>query len=356
MPQVRCVPGVIPGTHKQLLPIFEELRMNSVLGRRLLAVVGTLIWLGSSATAEELNFTSMERRIGRSERSKTDATTSTTAFLADTPETSEGQLPMELGSSNSNSSSIEELPMSMGEACACGGNGCTKCCSSPPLTGVYTAEVQLYWMRAHVMENAIGKLSEKYELSPRFILAYDDAHGAGARVRYWLYGRWTPNLGDPDEDIRFEMNVLDFEATKRFRTERADLIVAGGMRWADMEIAFDDDDVQGDMPGLTAAADLRVSLCRDCRREWAVVGGTRWSLLGGDWEGSGGFIDPVRDDNIVVQELYTGVEYYCTYGDYDLFARLKYEMQNWHSDAIAQASGTDSIGFLGPAFEFGLMF
>jgi hypothetical protein len=31
-------------------------------------------------------------------------------------------------------------------------------------------------------------------------------------------------------------------------------------------------------------------------------------------------------------------------------------MQNWHSDALAQLSGTDSIGFIGPAIEFGLMF
>jgi hypothetical protein len=331
--------------------------MNPILGRRLLAIAGTFIWLGSSAVAEDLQFTSTERRLARAERPNKAEATSTAAFLADTPAASEGQLPMELGSSGS--SSIDELPISTSEGCACcgnGGNGCNQCRSPKPLTGVYTAEVQIMWLRPHLMENAIGKISEKYELSPRFIIGYDDAHGAGARVRYWLYGRWTPNLDDPDEDIRFEMNVLDFEATKRFRTERADLIVAGGMRWADMEIALGDEDVQGDMPGLTTAADLRISLCRDCRREWAVVGGARWSLLGGDWEGSGGFIDPIRDDNIVVQELYTGVEYYCTYGDYDLFARLKYEMQNWHSDAIAQGAGTDSIGFLGPAFEFGLMF
>ncbi len=328
--------------------------MNPILGRRLLAALGTLIWLGSSAVADDLGFTGIERRLGRLERPiQADSKITTAAFLADTPPASEGQLPMELGSS---SDSVEQLPTSMAEGCACGGNGCTKCSPSPTLTGVYTAEVQIMWMRPHLMEGAIGKLSEKYELSPRFIIAYEDKGGVGARVRYWTYGRWTPNLDDPNDEIRFEMNVMDLEATGRFRSERIDLVVAGGMRWADMEIAFDDDDVQGDMPGMTAAADLRMSLCRDCRREWAVVNGARWSLLGGDWEGSGGLIDPVRDDNIVVQEFYAGVEYYSPCGEYDLYARLKYEMQNWHSDAIAQGADTDSIGFLGPAFEFGLMF
>jgi hypothetical protein len=351
--KVRRVPGVIPGTLKQLVTNFEELRMNPILGRRLLVAVGTLIWLGSSAMAQDLRFTGIERRMGQLERPvRQDPSVATAAFLADTPVAGEGQLPMELGSR----SSSEELPAVMAESCTCGGQGCTDCRSSTPLNGVYTAEVQLYWMRPHLMENAIGKLSENYELSPRFIVAYEDKGGVGARARYWLYGRWTPNLDTPTDEIRFEMGVLDVEATGRFRSERIDLVVAGGMRWADMEIAFRDEDVQGDMPGITAAADLRLSMCRDCRREWAAVSGVRWSSLGGDWEGSGGLIDPVRDDNIVVQELYSGVEYYCACGDYDLFARLKYEIQNWHSDALAQDAGTDSVGFLGPAFEFGMMF
>jgi hypothetical protein len=152
------------------------------------------------------------------------------------------------------------------------------------------------------------------------------------------------------------MNVIDMEATSRFRTARTDLLISGGMRWGDMQIEFGGDNIQADMPGLTTAADLRISLCRERCAEWAAVGGVRWSLLGGDWEGAGGFIDPARDDNISVQEFSTGVEYLRAYGNVDLYMRLKYEMQNWHSDAIAQGSGTDSIGFLGPGIEFGMLF
>ena len=57
-----------------------------------------------------------------------------------------------------------------------------------------------------------------------------------------------------------------------------------------------------------------------------------------------------------MEELYGGVEYIRTYRDYDLYARLKFEIQNWHSDAVAQESGTDSIGFVGPGIELGTMF
>ena len=86
VPRVGRVPGVIPGTHKKLLTIFEELRMNPILGRRLLAALGTLIWLGSSAVADDLGFTGMERRLGRLERPiQADSKITTAAFLADTP-------------------------------------------------------------------------------------------------------------------------------------------------------------------------------------------------------------------------------------------------------------------------------
>ena len=36
-------------------------------------------------------------------------------------------------------------------------------------------------------------------------------------------------------------------------------------------------------------------------------------------------------------------------------ARFAFEMQNWHSDALAQSS-TDSIGFIGPGVHVGAEF
>jgi hypothetical protein len=327
---------------------FEELRMKLSLRRPLLAMAGTLLWMSTGVAADESLLTSTAHRLALFESNgEVEAAVSPVAFLAEAP-VEEGQLPVELGGGN-------ELPATSAEPRTCGGTGCMQC-KAPSLSGVYHAEVELMWLRAHVLESAVGKLSEKYELSPRFILGYEDACGFGARARYWTYGRWTPNLEDDDDEIRFELNVIDVEAISRFRMARSDLVLSGGMRWADIEITFDDEEVNNDMPGVTFAADLRTSVCRECNLEWAFVGGARWSLLGGDWDGDGGFIDPVRDDNVSVRELYVGVEYFCTYRDYDLYARLKYEIQNWHSDAIAQDAGTDSIGFLGPGIEIGMMF
>jgi hypothetical protein len=322
--------------------------MKPNVRRPVLALASSLLWLGSSALADELRFSDMEVRLVSMDEGDTESDTIQSAALLADSQSVESLPPMELGDETAGK------PLDDGK-CACGKSGCIKCCTAPPPTGVYHAEVQLYWMRAHVLESSVGKLSEKYELSPRFIVGYEDAGGVGGRARYWTYGRWTPNLGGGDE-IRFEMNVIDAEVTSRFRTARADLIVAAGFRWADVEIVLGDDAVSADMPGFTFAADLRTSMCRDRCSEWAAIGGARWSILGGDWEGDGGFLEPVRDDNVVVQELYLGAEYIRSYRDYDLYGRLKFELQNWHSDAAAQGAGTDSISFVGPGVEFGMMF
>jgi hypothetical protein len=221
--------------------------------------------------------------------------------------------------------------------------------------GVYYAEVQIMWLRAHLLEDAVGKLSEKYEWSPRLVAGYENAHGIGGRGRWWHYSHETPILGG--DDIRFRFDVIDVEATSRFAMRKADLVVSGGMRWADVEVEFDDDAISTGAPGLTAAADLRVELCRKCNAQWAAIGGARFSTLGGDWDGDGGFIDDVRDDNITVQELYIGAEYtYQTKGGYHLFTRLTYEIQNWHSDAFSQDAGADSVGFVGPGIHAGASF
>jgi hypothetical protein len=310
-----------------------------------------LFWLSTSLTAEELRFSGMEQRLGTI--SKTDIAGSAiqpVAFLQDTelPPAMpvESQPPRELGEPTTGSSA---------EQCAAGCD-CNQCCSQP-IHGVYYAEAQLMWMRAHTNEGALGKLGERYELAPRFIVGYEDAGGVGGRLRFWTYGRQTPLLNGVADAVRFEFDVLDVEATSRFGHDRSEVVISGGLRWADVEIAVDGERVSSDMPGITFAADLRTIVCRDCYSEWATVAGARWSLMGGDWQGSrDGFLSPDRDDNIVVTEIYGGVEYVQHYSGYDVYARLAFEMQNWHSDVAAQTSGTDSIGFLGPGIHVGMNF
>jgi hypothetical protein len=111
------------------------------------------------------------------------------------------------------------------------------------------------------------------------------------------------------------------------------------------------------MPGLTFAADLRGTICKRCRTGWAGVCGARWSLLGGDWEGDDNdLIEETSDDNVVVQEIYGGVEFLWRHCTCDTYVRAVFEMQNWHSDAMDEESDIDSIGFCGPALHAGFTF
>jgi len=223
--------------------------------------------------------------------------------------------------------------------------------------GMYYAELQNMFMRAHVSEDVVGKLKEKYEYSPRVVLGYEAPSGLGGRVRYWNYTR-TTNTVNNNDSLRFDLDVIDAEGTSRFSTKRADLLLSGGFRWADMNVVEDDEDeVDAEMPGITFAVDARAGICGDCRSQWSGVCGARWSILGGDWEGdSNDVISPTFDDNLTTHEIYGGFEYLCHRCGYDLYARIVFEMQNWHSDALGETSATDSIGFVGPAIHGGISF
>jgi hypothetical protein len=244
--------------------------------------------------------------------------------------------------------------------CQCGGApyGCEPPCPScdcgPKATMCY-AEIQNTFLRAHVTEEAVGKLSEKHEWAPRAIVGFELPSGIGARGRYFNYSHETTILDNGGEELGLEFEVIDVESTARFRTTHADLILSGGFRWADILIEEDDDAIRSDMPGLTVAGDLRGVFCRGCRSEWAGVGGARWSLLGGDWEGNDNdLVEETRDDNMVVQELYGGVEWVCFAGHCNFYARAVFEMQTWRSDALDENDA--SISFVGPALHGGVTF
>ena len=178
------------------------------------------------------------------------------------------------------------------------------------------------------------------------------------RARYWHYGRDVNLLND--DDIRLEFDVLDLEFVHRIEGRRSDLALAAGLRLAHLQLTDTFDERCGsDMVGLTAAADGLVQL--GCFRGgycgW-VYGG-RFSLLGGDWDGDDNseFISSeVSDDNVVVSELYTGVEVARRCGNVNVGGRLLFEMQDWRSDALATDADIESIGFLGPALQIGAEF
>ncbi|MCI0491583.1 MAG: hypothetical protein L0Z07_01445 [Planctomycetes bacterium] len=220
------------------------------------------------------------------------------------------------------------------------------------------ADVEFNLMRLHAAELAAGKLSEKYELAPRFVLGFEGGDISDGRVRYWTYGRETPIF--EGGGVRVDFDVLDIEATQRFQIRRSDIIVGAGFRMAAIEITDDDNDAIGtDLLGMTVAADARTYLCSFQDGDFSFVYGARLSILGGDWGGdaTNDFVDvPIRDDNVVADELRAGVEYSCCYRRFDLRAQVAFEMQNWHSDVLSQDGGTDSIGFIGPGIHLGAQF
>lgn len=222
-------------------------------------------------------------------------------------------------------------------------------------THVY-ADVEINFLRTHVKEDALGKLSEKYEFSPRFILGFTGLGNLDGRVRYWLYGRDTPLLSS-DGALGVEFQVFDVEATHRFGGPRSEVVLAAGPRFAQIELEDANDFEAGsDLFGITFAADGYTLLSSYYAGRFGWVYGGRLSILGGDWGGQNDLVDGrVRDDNVVVHELYAGVEYTCCYRELDLHARLAFEMQNWHSDVLADSVDT-SIGIVGPGLQFGAEF
>jgi hypothetical protein len=155
------------------------------------------------------------------------------------------------------------------------------------------------------------------------------------------------------------MDVLDIEATNLLASPRLEVLMGGGLRLAGIDVTDAFNRAAGaDLLGMTAFAEGRTPLCtfQDGRIAW-VFGG-RLSILGGDWGGdafnnfTGGSF---QDDNLVVHELHAGVVYGVRQNEYDFHARLGFEMQNWHSDALSQ-TGSDSIGFLGPGIQVGAAF
>lgn len=323
--------------------------MKLQMTRTMLAVMGVLLCCRAQAD-EQLRYSGLEQRL---------------AAL-------EAQIAAQQGVQ---SASYTEGSTDTTAACGCGGDSCgvcfqPSCCCNDG--GAY-ATFEFLWIRPHVNEDWVGKLSEEYQLSSRTVLGYENSCGLGARARYWQFDHTLQILDDAQ--MGMDIEVLDIEATNRMTFRSTDVVFAGGFRYVHWTIEdgdFTPVDLDGAV-GLTVAVDARTPLCTYCNNRWSFVYGARWSILGGDWEGDNDIIDTigttntVRDDNIVVTELYTGVEYlFCCCG-YDLFTRGMVEMQNWRSDVLGEpgigngiaplsVGSTNSIGFVGVGVQLGAAF
>jgi hypothetical protein len=200
------------------------------------------------------------------------------------------------------------------------------------------------------------KLSERYDLAPRTIVGIERFDGNGLRARYWHYDEQLADIANGGAPVGFEFEVFDLEGYHRFCMPRAEVTVSGGFRAAQIGTTFDGNWHDNTALGVTVAADGESLICCFGNQYWSGVYGARLSLLGGDWASSGPGIPALRDDNFTVTELYGGLEHGCRLGAADLYWRLGIELQNWRSDNLSGNTNTDSIGFVGPSFQFGASF
>jgi hypothetical protein len=248
-------------------------------------------------------------------------------------------------------------------------------CSQPDPWRLYAA-ADLSFLRVRAIDGVFvdlvpigGKLSEHYDFSPRVIVGVTNSPLLDARVRYWRYHETTRILDGGD--VRFEFDVLDVEATSRLQGRRTDVVLAGGVRLADLGISInipereESDEVTlatgSDLIGVTLAADVQTRIFSNRFGQVGVVYGGRLSLLGGDWGGQltidgEPFDVSSRDDNILVHEFYGGVEYLYCFRNFDVHARFTAEWQNWHSDTLDRFFLFESIGFFGPSAQVGITF
>jgi hypothetical protein len=255
----------------------------------------------------------------------------------------------------------------MGQPCPnCGqyhngmSQGCGQCCDPPPGRAQISGDVELMLLRPNITENAIGKVSEDYQFSPRFTIGLRGAGNLDGRVRYWHYDRNSDLLGT-DDDIRIRFDVLDVEGLHRFAWHRSELTLAAGLRLAGITLEdATDEEASADLMGLTLAAGGATHLVCFKGGHFGLVYGGRLSILGGDWgaDDNSQFIDGrTRNDNVLVHELYGGIEIAKRIQALNVHARLLWEMQNWHSDALAEdAADIQSIGVLGPGLQLGAEF
>jgi hypothetical protein len=238
--------------------------------------------------------------------------------------------------------------------------GCGQCCEPAPTRAQISGDVELMLLRPNITENAIGKVSEEYQFSPRFTIGVRGVGNLDGRVRYWHYDRNSDLLGS-DDDIRIRFDVLDVEGLHRFAWHRSELTLAAGLRLAGITLEDPtDEEASADLIGLTLAADGATHLVCFNGGHLGWVYGGRLSILSGDWgaDDNSQFIDGrTRNDNVLVHELYGGVELAKRIRAINVHARLLWEMQNWHSDALAEdAADIQSIGVFGPGLQLGAEF
>lgn len=194
-----------------------------------------------------------------------------------------------------------------------------------------------------------------YDVAPRVYLGHELASGLGIRATYFHFD----DRGNPSQlgiTTGLELQSFDLEATNRTKFFGTELLVSGGVRYAQLQQDYQQTLVwESEGVGLTMSAQLT----RDIgRTNLDLFAGGRGSILMTDNEiGIPGLLVLTNDESTMkIWEGRIGVRHNFAFSNgANLISEVAMETQNWDSAAIAGIIGND-ISLIGPAFRMTLSF
>lgn len=212
----------------------------------------------------------------------------------------------------------------------------------PYRSGGLIGGVELAYLRPYATGNLLfhPDLAVNFNPTMRYWIGWQSAEGLGVRVRYWQFDHQAQN--GPDA-ITLEFRTLDAEVTQIVDFLRWDLLISGGMRYAESDLnntLLEDPgfDGVGLTFGLQAARDLNQT------GSLRLAASGRWSSVFGNTKKLGS--TPVNDDLMNIVELTFGPQYRRLLGNGAFLTigcglEAQYWSNGYHGDT------TDDVGFAG---------
>lgn len=203
--------------------------------------------------------------------------------------------------------------------------------------------------------SAANPAQVRFEPSLRYVLGYQSAEGLGARVRYWSYDHGAGTNFGTGLGLRYR--TIDAEMTQAVDFRRWQLLISGGVRYAQANIDFQNVFAADNLGlgfngfGLTAAAQATRDL--NLRGTWRFLTGARWSTVFGNSSAVGGGVPTTayRDDLLSIIDLNLGPQFRLPLGNGAyLTGAAGAEAQFWSGSAAASLD----TGFAGFSASLGI--
>jgi len=213
------------------------------------------------------------------------------------------------------------------------------------------------WLRPYasggLYDTGAGGAQQNFNPAWRTWIGYQNADGLGARMRYFEYNRSAAGAA-AGSNLGVEFRTLDAELTQAVDFRRWNLLMSGGIRYAESGVTRNDPNVIAPINsgfsgfGLTTSA----TATRDLNQSGSLrfVAGSRWSAVYGNSSNTSpaGVVTTNRDDLANILELNIGPQYRrrLRNGAY-LTSTIGLEAQYWsNAFTLPGGVGTDA-GFAG---------